>query len=69
MNYAEIAFRYLTEHGKCTHKDILIATDGNCSYSIMRDMKALAHVRGVEINETWKQNPNTKKRFKQYEVA
>jgi len=69
MNYAETAFQYLTEHGKCTHKSLLIATNGNCSYSILRDMKNLAKIRGVEIIETWMQNPLTKKRYKQYEVA
>ena len=69
MNYAEIAFQYLTEHGRCTHRDIAIATNGNCSYSILRDMKNLAKIRGVEVVESWQINPNTKKRFKRFEVA
>lgn len=69
MNYAEIAFQYLTEHGRCTHKSLLVATNGNCSYSILRDMKLLAKVRGIEITESWHKNPVTKRRYKEYEVA
>ena len=69
MNYAEIAFQYLTEHGRCTHKNLLIATNGNCSYSILRDMKTLCSARGIELKENWLTNPVTKKRYKEYEVA
>ena len=69
MTYAELAFQYLKKHGKCTHKEILLETNGNCSYSIIRDMKMLAEVRGIEITETWQKNEKTKKRYKLYEVA
>ena len=69
MTYAQQAFNYLLKHGKCTHKEIAHETNGNCSYSTIRDMLLLCRVRGIEITETWQKNEKTKKRYKQYEVA
>ena len=69
MTYAEEAFQYLTEHGRCTHKDIAKKTNGNCSYSIIRDMLCLCRIRGIEVTESWEKNKIKPGRHKVYEVA
>lgn len=69
MNYAQQAFIFLQEKGKLTHKDIQVATNCNCSYSVLDDLKMFLKKQGKELSENWETNPVTKKRFKVYKVA
>ena len=66
MSYADILELYLMKKGSFTHKDIARVTNGNCSYSILRDLRAKLRTRNAELIEVWEVNPKTKKRYKRY---
>ena len=54
-----------------THKDILMWTDANCSYSVLRDIREQFEKDGYRLIEVSEQRTNTKnetKKFKRYWV-
>ena len=66
MTYSGILYNYLKEKGSFTHKEAAIVTQGNCSYSILRDLKTLLAKENRFLTWEWETNPHTKKRYKRY---
>lgn len=66
MSYADVLKLYLETNGSFTHKDISRITNGNCSYSILRDLRAKLKTKNSELIEVWEINPKTKTRYKRY---
>lgn len=73
MDYAEDFLRHIAQNKiKCfTHRDILKHTDANCSYSVIRTLKAKLEHKGQCLNELWEYRVNSrgqKKKFKKFWV-
>jgi len=49
-----------------THRDILMWTNANCSYSVLRDIKDEFEKDGYRLVELWEESTNTKKERKKF---
>lgn len=73
MSYAQDFYEYLKNHklNVFTHRDILLHTNTNCSYSVLVDLRVLLFKIGLELKEEEVETINSKgqkRRFKQYEI-
>ena len=53
MNKIEKALVFLKQNGKITHRDIILVTNSNCPYTVLRQMKNY-----VELEEQEKKKYN-----------
>ena len=49
-----------------THRDILMWTNANCSYSVLRDIKDEFEKDGYRLIELWEESTNTRKERKKF---
>lgn len=73
MSYATEFYEYIKQNNikKFTHRDILIQTDTNCSYSVLSDLKRILFKNNMTLKETSieRVNKKGKKRiFIEYEI-
>lgn len=74
MGYAQEFFNnYIQPKGLCsfTHRDLLIHTDTNCSYTVLQELKPLLKLKGLTIREEKEErinSKNQKKRYKRYYI-
>ncbi len=68
-SYAEEFFNKYIETNKITnftHRDLLKFTDTNCSYSVLRYLKAFLFSKGLQIREEKEERINSKNEIKRY---
>ncbi len=69
MSYAQEFFNNYIEPNKInsfTHRDLLQHTNTNCSYSVLRCLKAFLHSKGLQIREEKEERINEKNEIKRY---
>lgn len=67
--YAEEFFNnYIQPKGikNFTHRDLLMHTDTNCTYSVLRSLKNLLKLKGFTIREVEEERINSKNQLKRY---
>lgn len=73
LTYAQEFFDYLKAQNlrEFTHRDILLVTGTNCSYSVLVDLKEMLYKLGLILKETKEERTNQrnqKRIFKKYTI-
>ena len=73
LTYAQEFFDYLKNKNlrEFTHRDILLVTGTNCSYSVLVDLKEMLFKLGLILRETKEERTNQrnqKRIFKKYTI-
>lgn len=73
ITYAQEFYDYLKEKKlrEFTHRDILLVTGTNCSYSVLVDLKEMLYKLGLILKETKEERTNQrnqKRIFKKYTI-
>lgn len=73
LTYAQEFFDYIKTQNlkEFTHRDILLVTNTNCSYSVLADLKKMLFKLGLILKETKEErtnNRNQKRIFKKYTI-
>lgn len=74
MSYAQDFYEYLKNHklNVFTHRDILLNTTTNCSYSVLADLRMLLYKEGLTLKVEDIETVNSRgkgRRFKRYEIV